>query len=68
MALIASVLQPELNQIFYALTSRPKCWIVIFFVLIIALLPNYVYVSWKQFNPALGDNLIMLKLKEKKRE
>ena len=65
MAPIASVLQPALNQLFYALMSRPKCWIVIFFVPIIALLPDYIYVSWNSiFNPTPVDNLIMLKTKE----
>ena len=61
---IASVLQPALNQLIYALMSRPKIWIVLFFVPIIALLPDFIYVSWnKIFNPTPVDNLLVMRRK-----
>ena len=61
-AAVASRIQPGLNQLFYALMSRPKVWIVIFFVPIIALLPDYVLTSWnKIFHPTPIDNLMAIK-------
>lgn len=72
MAPIASLLQPGLNQLFYSLMSKPKAWIAVFFVPIIALLPDYVLLTWnKIFNPNPVDTLIVMKSKEveeKKRE
>lgn len=65
MAPVASLIQPGLNQLFYALMSRPKSWIAIFFVPIIALLPDYVLMSWnKIFNPNPVDNLLVMKSKD----
>ena len=65
---LANMLQPGLNQLFFALMSRPKCWIVIFFVPIIALIPDFIYISWnKIFNPTPVDNLIIMKSQEAKK-
>lgn len=59
---VASRIQPGLNQLFYALMSRPKSWIVVFFVPIIALIPDFVFTSWnKIFHPTPVDNLMAIK-------
>jgi phospholipid-translocating P-type ATPase (flippase) len=62
---VASRIQPGLNQLYYALMSRPKSWIVIFFVPIIALIPDFVLTSWnKIFHPTPVDNLMAIKRKQ----
>jgi phospholipid-transporting ATPase len=67
--IVANLLQPGLNQLFFALMARPKSWLVIFFVPIIALLPDYIYLSWnKIFNPSPVDTLLVMKNKEKELE
>lgn len=44
---VAGVFQPQLNQLFLQLLSIGKVWIVIVVTPLVALLPDFIQVTWR---------------------